>query len=1078
MNVTFANDTRPENKFKKKATEIFNKVKTWKLPNAFYYFLILVCIGIGFYFIMLIENGFSLAYGGDYSAQYIPMGYHVWDYYHEWMKTGEFALFDQNIYLGVNSIGSNAYYGLFSPFNIIIVLLPRSFVPQSMAICSIIKLACAGLFFSMYMKRAFGVKDVVARTCGIAYGFAGWGAFYLWYNNYQDILVFFPIILLGIERVLKTYKPWTLCTGVFFLAICNYVLAIPYLICSFIYAMFRFFQMIRTKNVADNFKTLGFGIIGFGGGLLMSMLIFGPAVMATINSPKLDSYSYFGTLKGYLTSGKLKEFFELLFSWKVAPDQHGSKLPTRVLYPILEFFFPATTCRSLPTIQLQSWDFDDMSVSLWCYIPFIMFMVPALIQSGKEKKWSHYIAFALLVLSLFTPFMYFATMGFTNGYARWTLFIASSLIAYVGIYLDKIPNVSKWHIHVGFAFAITGIIVTWILTEKLSVANTNTYGKYMHRLYDYDLKFDFTTLAFILELCYTLGVYLTFFFFYHKKAFHVLATIFVSFEAIVMGNLVTWGHGYDTCYNHGYAMNERFRDLMHKATKNDGSFYRIYSSNNDDYSVNNNMMNGYSSGDYFHSLYNFEVNDFTLWTGLRDGNRSVGGHYRGKYQDVDALLGVKYYFVGKAKSKYKSIEKYNPNGYIANTPFGFEERTELNTDKTDFVVYENKNFADFGHTYDTIFDEKLWTSNVEDTVQHGAMLMTNAYVPEKDAQEIEKEHSDITLNTYMPSYSNILTQLRTDQDYKIDYYDLWTGAGEDAMFYGYGGNKDNGYDYRLDAYDFGKIANIPNTFSPVTYDRTWLDDKGNAYGAALHHYAFYSSPTPGEPLFRAGTALYVRGRNGSDYANDWRIFSNSIKYNFLFLDENGKVFMFDSHDDDTTDNTAQLRGFYIKKDVYQMAVCGKYGNSYFVKADGGEKLQLFIESQTAFEERATKVSSHPIENLKCGIDRFTFETHYTDKERFVVSYVAYDSGWKIKARYSDGRTENLKLYNGNGGFVSFVAPKGDVTYEMTYTTPYLVISYIVSALAVTSFFVSMVGYTIYQNKKKQHYVDGIYRENY
>ena len=57
MNVTFANDTRPENKFKKKATEIFNKVKTWKLPNAFYYFLILVCIGIGFYFIMLIENG-------------------------------------------------------------------------------------------------------------------------------------------------------------------------------------------------------------------------------------------------------------------------------------------------------------------------------------------------------------------------------------------------------------------------------------------------------------------------------------------------------------------------------------------------------------------------------------------------------------------------------------------------------------------------------------------------------------------------------------------------------------------------------------------------------------------------------------------------------------------------------------------------------------------------------------------------------------------------------------------------------------------------------------------------------------
>ena len=191
--------------------------------------------------------------------------------------------------------------------------------------------------------------------------------------------------------------------------------------------MFRFFQKIRTKDFKENMKTLGFGFVGFASGLIMSMFIFGPAVMATIASPKLDSYSYFGTLKEYLASGKIGEFFQLLFSWKVAPDQHGAKLPKRVLYPILEFFFPATTCRSLPTIQLQSWDFDDMAVSLWCYIPFIMFLVPSLIQSGKEKKWSHLIAFGLIVLSLFTPFMYYVTMGGTNGYARWTLFIATNM---------------------------------------------------------------------------------------------------------------------------------------------------------------------------------------------------------------------------------------------------------------------------------------------------------------------------------------------------------------------------------------------------------------------------------------------------------------------------------------------------------------------------------------------------------------------------------------------------------------------------------------------------------------------------
>ena len=314
MEVAFANDKRPESPLKQKGKELLNKIKNWKVPNSFYYFLILVAIGIGFYLVMLAENGFSLAYGGDYSAQYIPMGYHVWDYYHEWIRTGHFTLFDQTIYLGVNSFGSNSYYGLFSPFNIIIVIFPRIIVPQMMAVTSIIKLACAGLFFSIYMHRAFNVKEVVARICGIAYAFAGWGAFYLWYNNYQDILVFFPLVLLGIEKVLKDNKPWILCTGVFFLAICNYVLMVPYIICGFLYAMFRFFQMIRTKNVKDNLLTLLYGFLGFACGLLLAMMIMGPALMATLSSPKLDSYSYSGELKELLLNHKYGDFFQLLNS--------------------------------------------------------------------------------------------------------------------------------------------------------------------------------------------------------------------------------------------------------------------------------------------------------------------------------------------------------------------------------------------------------------------------------------------------------------------------------------------------------------------------------------------------------------------------------------------------------------------------------------------------------------------------------------------------------------------------------------------------------------------------------------------
>ena len=104
------------------------------------------------------------------------------------------------------------------------------------------------------MTKSFKIKVSIARICGIAYAFAGWGAFYLWYNNYQDILVFFPLVLLGIEKTIQEEKPWMLCIGVFFLSICNYVLMVSYIICAFLYAMFRYFQLVKGRSFLTNLR--------------------------------------------------------------------------------------------------------------------------------------------------------------------------------------------------------------------------------------------------------------------------------------------------------------------------------------------------------------------------------------------------------------------------------------------------------------------------------------------------------------------------------------------------------------------------------------------------------------------------------------------------------------------------------------------------------------------------------------------------------------------------------------------------------------------------------------------------------
>ena len=1038
MQVVFQKDQQKKNPLIGKFKNLKENIKSFKFSHNFYYFLVLLLIGFGFYLLMLFENGFTLAYGGDYMAQYIPMGYHVWDYYHDWIKTGHFTLFDSTLYLGANSFGSNAYYGLFSPFNIIIVILPRGMVPQSVAICSMIKLACAGLFFNYYMTHTFNVKEVVARICGVAYAFCGWGAFYLWYNNYQDILVFFPLVLWGIDKTIKEQKPWLLAVGTFLLAISNYVLMVSYLVCAFFYAMFRFFQKIKEKSAVDNFKVLGLGVLGFATGLLMAMFVFFPALMATMTSPKLEGTSYGSLLKTALYNRQFKEFFELLFSWKKAADQHNRVFPNRIYYPILEFFFPATTCRSLPTLELYHWDFDDMAVSLWCYVPFILFLVPALIQSVTEKKWSHLIGFALLTFTLFTPFMYFLTMGLTNGYARWTLFIVTSLLAYVGCYIDKIPNVAKWHIHIGYAFALAGMIAAWILTWKIYTPDANKGSQFMHRFVENG--YDFTNIAYIIELVYVTGVYFALFFTYNKKVFHMLISIFVSIEAIAMGNFVTLGHGYDQTYNNGYYENAQFKKVLDQISKDDASYYRVYSPLGDAYSVNNGFMNNYNTAAFFHSLYNYEVNDFTLWTGLRNGRSSVSGDYRGKYQDLDNLLGVKYYFISKSKSKYEQIEENNPGQYLANVPFDFEESPEYEGIDDSCFVFKNKSLSEFGYSYNTLYsgdlleetDSKIGIESIENMMT----MSTYGVVSKKDSAEIISNYPDISLLDVEPTHPN-LKSYEYGEDIKAKYYYMGDTAKK---------------------YPFEDIPNIPDKFTPTYYSV----DNDNEDKLAMNYYMFISAKTAGEPLFKADTTLYVRAP-----------FYNSKKYNFYFLDSNNKIFMFDAHDDDTTDNINYMRAFYIKRDVYTIAVCPKYYESYLYYST----LKLYSEDKVDYETRRDALNANPIENVKYQKDKFTFDTKY-EQSQFVISRVAYDKGWSIKAKNNDtGETFDVKTYKGNGAFVAFVAPKGNISYTMTYMTPYLKGSYIISALSVTTFFASLMGYHLFVEKKKGYYLDKIHREN-
>ena len=1024
MAVLFANNVGVK---KRKISLGFLKNK----DSLFYYGLLLLIIGLGFYFGMLIDNNFILSYGGDYSGQYIPMGFHIWDYYHDLFSTGHITLFDETIFLGSSTIGSDAYYGLFSPFNILIIIFPRSWTPYMLGISSMIKLMCAGLLFRTYLKY-MGCKEWSARIGGTAYAFVGWMAFYLWYNNYQDTLVFFPIVLLGVEKVIREKKPWIVALGIFLITISNYVLMISYIIAAFIYAMFRYFQTIKTRNVKDNFIVIGIGFVGFAVGLGMSASILLPAFISTANSPKVSTNTYWSNMKDALKSGNIWQCIVYAFSWDDAVDQHNVAINIRAYYPILNFFYPATSDRSMPTLKYVGWDFDDLCCSLWVYTPNILFLVPALIDSVKRKKISHIIAVILMTLSLCTPFMYYLFMGMVNAYARWTLFATSSLITYVSLYISDLPNKNKHYMHVGLLFAMAGIISSYLLTLSLpgTYSASGSRGSVTARLILNG--YDCTHIAFIIEAVYVIAMYLLVFLFYEKKkVVYSILLAAVGIEAIAMGNMITQYHGYDTKKNNGYALNNELHEVIESVKRQEKIHARFYTSLNDAYSTENTMMNNYSSGTFFHSLYNFNVDYFSRWSRIRSGESSVSGTYRGKIQDLDTFLDMKYYVIGKSDnySRYETIK--NAYGdYRANVPLGFEEVKELESDN--FLVYKNDLYPDFGFSYDTLFNyneesedtfTRLYTPMGHDEfyiVYNSMAYLKSAIMSYNDTQEILSESDgDITL------YEDNIYANDTIYNVSIDGYSTASPLSPYKVEF-YKTNEIAKY------YPIDKIMDIPDTLEQTTFSEA----------DAMRYFAFISKKNGSVfDHFDEGQSIYINAP-----------FSSTSKYDIYLVDENNNIFTYDDHSDHSTDNPSPIRGFYTDRKIKAIVYCGKYINS---KAT----LRIKTESGKDYYNRVNALLDYPITDVTYTSDRYTFKTNY-DKKRFIISKEAYDAGWNVYVN-KGGEKRKLKTYLSTGGFVGFISEAGEATYEMKYVTPYQTPAFIIADISFIAYITSLFAYQKY-----------------
>lgn len=214
------------------------------------------------------------------------------------LAEGGSLLYSWDIGLGVNFAALYAYY-LASPLNWLLILCPGKYVIEFMTAAIVLKIGLAGLSFTWYLRKRSGVPDFGACFFGIFYALSGYMAAYSWNIMWLDCIVLFPLILLGLEQLVREKKGLLYCISLALSILSNYYISI--MICMFMVIYFAVLMVLDWENFKDGWgKCIGLfaGCSLLAGGLAAVVLL--PEIFA-LQSTASGEMSFPQTVESYFS---------------------------------------------------------------------------------------------------------------------------------------------------------------------------------------------------------------------------------------------------------------------------------------------------------------------------------------------------------------------------------------------------------------------------------------------------------------------------------------------------------------------------------------------------------------------------------------------------------------------------------------------------------------------------------------------------------------------------------------------------------------------------------------------------------
>ncbi|UFT98880.1 YfhO family protein [Radiobacillus kanasensis] len=215
----------------------------------------------------------------DMFGQYIEF----YNYFYDVLTTSDSLFYSWKASLGMNFFGVYGYY-LSSIFSPLIILFERESIPESIVLMTLLKVGSAGLTSSIYLKKVIGINSYGQIIFSVSYALMAYSIVYAQNIMWLDGVVLLPVILLGVEYLIKSNKVLFLSFFLALMFVSNFYISYMVGIFSFMYFWARL--IIENKNITlkEIIKKVSLFLGSTVLGICLSFINTLPVVFALVNA--------------------------------------------------------------------------------------------------------------------------------------------------------------------------------------------------------------------------------------------------------------------------------------------------------------------------------------------------------------------------------------------------------------------------------------------------------------------------------------------------------------------------------------------------------------------------------------------------------------------------------------------------------------------------------------------------------------------------------------------------------------------------------------------------------------------------